>query len=217
MGDDVTTQRHSICDLYSLTRSSLFALCALQVVDASDVILEVLDARDPEGCRCRAVEEMIQKKMDASGARNKRIILILNKIDLVPHENLLGWLKHFKREFDTIAFKSNTQQQRGNLKQITHVSKGGDASAATLGFSSAVGASQLLEHLKNQSRNLNIKTSLTVGIIGYPNVGLVPLHSAALRAIECTARKAETEVARELFAHLHPLSLCCVSLSANPP
>jgi nuclear GTP-binding protein len=35
----------------------------VKVVDASDIILEVLDARDPDGCRCREVEKMIQSKV----------------------------------------------------------------------------------------------------------------------------------------------------------
>ncbi len=35
----------------------------VKVVDNSDIILEVLDARDPEGCRCREVERMIQSKV----------------------------------------------------------------------------------------------------------------------------------------------------------
>jgi len=50
-----------------------------KVIEASDIILEVLDARDPESCRCRRVEgEALAMK------GNKKIILILNKIDLVP-------------------------------------------------------------------------------------------------------------------------------------
>ena len=45
------------------------------VIESSDIILEVLDARDPEGCRCREIESEI---LAASG--DKRIIFILNKI-----------------------------------------------------------------------------------------------------------------------------------------
>lgn len=50
-----------------------------KVLEASDIILEVLDARDPESCRCRRIEA---EALGMSG--NKKIILILNKIDLVP-------------------------------------------------------------------------------------------------------------------------------------
>lgn len=34
-------------------------LCGQQVVDASDVVLEVLDARDPLGCRCPQVVNIV--------------------------------------------------------------------------------------------------------------------------------------------------------------
>ena len=46
-----------------------------QVVEASDVILEVLDARDPLGCRCADVERFV-RRTDPS----KKIVLLLNKI-----------------------------------------------------------------------------------------------------------------------------------------
>lgn len=46
-----------------------------RVVDASDIILEVLDARDPAGTRCHSFER-------AASAKGKRIILVVNKIGL---------------------------------------------------------------------------------------------------------------------------------------
>ena len=47
----------------------------MKVVDAADVVIEVLDARDPLGCRCVDVERLVRK----SGA-DKKVILLLNKI-----------------------------------------------------------------------------------------------------------------------------------------
>lgn len=46
-----------------------------KVVEAADVILEVIDARDPEGGRCRDVERFV-RKLDPK----KKVILLLNKI-----------------------------------------------------------------------------------------------------------------------------------------
>ena len=48
-----------------------------KVIEESDVILQVLDSRDPMGCRNKELESRIS-------AKNKRIILIMNKIDLIP-------------------------------------------------------------------------------------------------------------------------------------
>ena len=45
------------------------------MVSAADVIIEVLDARDPLGSRCLDVERFVRR----SGA-DKKIILLLNKI-----------------------------------------------------------------------------------------------------------------------------------------
>jgi nuclear GTP-binding protein len=50
-----------------------------QVIENSDVVLEVLDARDPMSCRSKELESQILAHKD-----DKKIILVINKIDLVP-------------------------------------------------------------------------------------------------------------------------------------
>ena len=50
-----------------------------KVIDSSDVVIHVLDARDPEGTRCRSVEKYIREE-----APHKHLIFVLNKCDLVP-------------------------------------------------------------------------------------------------------------------------------------
>lgn len=50
-----------------------------KVIDSSDVVLHILDARDPEGTRCRSVEKYIKEE-----APHKHLVFVLNKCDLVP-------------------------------------------------------------------------------------------------------------------------------------
>eukprot|EP00817_Percolomonadidae_sp_ATCC50343_P005936 CAMPEP_0117427928 /NCGR_PEP_ID=MMETSP0758-20121206/7719_1 /TAXON_ID=63605 /ORGANISM="Percolomonas cosmopolitus, Strain AE-1 (ATCC 50343)" /LENGTH=343 /DNA_ID=CAMNT_0005213941 /DNA_START=255 /DNA_END=1282 /DNA_ORIENTATION=+ len=117
-----------------------------KVVEQADVILEVLDARDPEGCRARNIEQHIQ-----STNPDKRIVLVVNKIDLVPREVVEKWLAFLKEEFPAVAFRSATT---GNHKQ-----------------NMVIGHADLLNVLKNYCRSEDISKKITVGIIGYPNVG----------------------------------------------
>lgn len=50
-----------------------------KVIDSSDVIIHVLDARDPIGTRCLSVEKYLKEE-----ASHKHLIYLLNKVDLVP-------------------------------------------------------------------------------------------------------------------------------------
>ena len=55
----------------------------VKVVELSDVVIQVLDARDPLACRAPEVERFVRKTNPG-----KRVILLLNKIDLVPKSNV---------------------------------------------------------------------------------------------------------------------------------
>jgi nuclear GTP-binding protein len=50
-----------------------------KVIDQSDIIIHVLDARDPEGCRSRLVEEEV-KRRESEG---KKLVFVLNKIGAI--------------------------------------------------------------------------------------------------------------------------------------
>ena len=47
-----------------------------KVIDEADIIVLVLDARDPEGCRSRLVEEEVRRRE----AEGKRLVFVLNKV-----------------------------------------------------------------------------------------------------------------------------------------
>jgi nuclear GTP-binding protein len=67
-----------------------------------------LDARNPLGSRSRQIEEGVLRK-------GKRLVLLLNKIDLVPKDNVKQWLEYLRKQLPTIAFKASTQEQKQKL------------------------------------------------------------------------------------------------------
>ncbi|GAB0495370.1 hypothetical protein MMPV_006670 [Pyropia vietnamensis] len=140
------------------------------VVDSADVLLQVLDARDPLGTRSAEVERAV---LDASPP--KRLILILNKVDLVPRSVANTWLRHLRCDYPTIAFRASTQQQRRGLSQARGDALNADGGAGARGPSTCAGAGVLMTLLKNYARSRGggkgITTSIAVGVVGYPNVG----------------------------------------------
>ena len=152
-----------------------------QVIENSDVILEVLDARDPLNTRSKEIESSILRRKD-----EKKIIFILNKIDLIPLQNALDWQKYLQREYATILFKSNTQTQNSNLSQSTlftkNIKEKKDYVEKILQSNRTIGSEELLNLLKNYCRSEgNLKTNINVGVIGFPNVGKSSLINSLTR------------------------------------
>jgi nuclear GTP-binding protein len=125
-----------------------------QVVDSADVVLYVLDARDPTSTRSKEVEQMV---MAADGG-SKRMIFILNKIDLVPPPVLRSWLTYLRRSFPTLPLRAS--KPAPNAKTFEHKDLTMKGTSETL-----------FKALKTFAESRQLKRSIKVGIIGYPNVG----------------------------------------------
>ncbi|KAG2394140.1 hypothetical protein C9374_003904 [Naegleria lovaniensis] len=111
-----------------------------KVVDSSDVLLIVLDARDPIGTRCYHIEQYLKKEKP-----HKHVVFILNKCDLVPTWVTVRWVKILSQEYPCLAFHASVQNPFGKGALI-----------------------QLLRQYAQVHRD---KPSISVGLIGYPNVG----------------------------------------------
>ncbi|KAH8816345.1 NUC091 domain-containing protein [Xylogone sp. PMI_703] len=86
-----------------------------KVIDSSDVVIHVLDARDPLGTRCRSVEKYIKEE-----APHKHLIFVLNKCDLVPTKVAASWVRNLSKEYPTLAFHAsiNNSFGKGSLIQL---------------------------------------------------------------------------------------------------
>uniref|UniRef100_A0AAZ3PG51 Guanine nucleotide-binding protein-like 3 n=1 Tax=Oncorhynchus tshawytscha TaxID=74940 RepID=A0AAZ3PG51_ONCTS len=154
----------------------------LQVIDASDIIVEILDARDPLGCRCPQLEEAVLK-----GEGNKKLLFLLNKIDLVPKENVEKWLQCLQLEFPAVAFKASTQQQDKTVqeKKARFAALNGVVDQ-TKGVA-CYGSSSLLQLLGDYANATGREGSLKVGLVGFPNVGKSSLINSLKGMRACNA------------------------------
>lgn len=134
-----------------------------QVVEQSDVVLYVLDAREPEGTRSREIERSVM----AAAAGGKRLILLLNKIDLIPPDVLKAWLAYLRRSFPTLPIRAS--KPAPNAHTFDHKDM-------TIQNTSAA----LFRALKAYAASQNLKRAVSVGVIGYPNVGKSSVINALL-------------------------------------
>ncbi|RGP59791.1 nuclear gtp-binding nug1 [Fusarium longipes] len=134
-----------------------------QVVEQADVVLYVLDARDPEGTRSREVERQVM----AAAAGGKRLILVINKVDLIPPKVLRDWLVYLRRYFPTLPLRASGAAP--NAHTFNHRDLTVQSTSATL-----------FKALKSFAASRQLKRSVSVGVIGYPNVGKSSVINALL-------------------------------------
>ncbi|XP_073430418.1 guanine nucleotide-binding protein-like 3 [Dendrobates tinctorius] len=147
----------------STAKNATRSLCreVNKVIEAADVILEVLDARDPLGSRCLQAEQAVLQ------SPNKKLLFVLNKIDLVPKDNVEKWLQFLNKQLPTIAFKCSVQVQEKNLAVLGKKlnPKCIDISKGTMSYGSAT-LLKILHSLRPSGTE-----TIKVGLIGFSNVG----------------------------------------------
>ncbi|ACB06961.1 GTPase RsgA [Candidatus Korarchaeum cryptofilum] len=124
----------------------------------ANLILEVLDARDPWTTRSRKVEEM-------ASSMGKKVILVMNKSDLVPREVLDEWVEVFRKEGLKATYIS-ARERMGTMKLRRFIKREAPefpAVVLVVGFPK-VGKSSIINVLKGRS---SASTSPIPGNPGY--------------------------------------------------
>lgn len=139
-GEGVDWKHEKKADLFLKGQSKRIWGEFYKVVDCSDVILHIIDARNVPGTRCTMIEKHIAKN-----APHKHLVFVLNKIDLVPNWVAKRWIGELSAVRPTIAFHAS----------MTH----------------AFGKGALISLLRQFGKLHADKKQISVGVIGYPNVG----------------------------------------------
>eukprot|EP00043_Microstomoeca_roanoka_P010037 m.95537 g.95537 ORF g.95537 m.95537 type:complete len:706 (+) comp14770_c2_seq1:142-2259(+) len=111
-----------------------------KVIDASDVLIQVLDARDPMGTRSAYIENYLKKEKP-----HKHLVFVLNKCDLVPTWATVRWVAALSAEYPTLAFHAS--------------------------INNSFGKGALIQLLRQFGKLHSDKQQISIGFIGYPNVG----------------------------------------------
>uniref|UniRef100_A0A9J8CXQ0 Nucleolar GTP-binding protein 2 n=1 Tax=Cyprinus carpio carpio TaxID=630221 RepID=A0A9J8CXQ0_CYPCA len=111
-----------------------------KVIDSSDVVIQVLDARDPMGTRSQSIESYLKKEKSW-----KHLIFVLNKCDLIPTWVTKRWVAVLSQEYPTLAFHAS--------------------------LTNSFGKGSLIQLLRQFGKLHSDKKQISVGFIGYPNVG----------------------------------------------
>merc|ERR1711981_685586 len=147
------------------------------VIEEADIILHILDARDPEGSRCKKIEQAVANRGD------KKLVLVLNKIDLIPESAAKAWLKFYRRSVGPcLAFRASTQKQKENITQKTSSGKLDHTFAGTKAICSYLANYGRKESADGSSK---IRTAVTVGVVGKPNVGKSSIINTLKRNRSC--------------------------------
>ena len=136
-----------------------------RVVDVSDILLEILDARDPQACRLRLAE----KKIQSTYGSRKELVLIFNKVDLIPTPVAREWLKIFRAQGSRVIPFSSLYMKRGTTRE-----------------ESSFLAKGCIEQTFNVIRELQRTSTgarrfVTIGVIGFPNTGKSSIINALKR------------------------------------
>jgi len=123
-----------------------------------NMVLEVVDARDPWTTRSRKLENLVER-------RGKKLIVVINKSDLVPRKILEEWKFFFEKEGHKTTYIS-ARERLGTLKLRKFIKREAPELPVKIlvaGFPK-VGKSSIINVLKGKS---SASTSPVPGSLGY--------------------------------------------------
>ncbi|EKM59561.1 uncharacterized protein PHACADRAFT_181560 [Phanerochaete carnosa HHB-10118-sp] len=127
------------------------------VLDAADVVVEVLDARDPLAYHSTHLEEVVKES-------GKRMLLVMGKIDGCPREAVSSWTTYLRAQHPTVLFRSASAFMPASGSSPAK-GKGKERVDDALGWSSVATT------LENFAAEKPSDEPLVVAIVGFTNSG----------------------------------------------
>ncbi|CAB50299.1 GTPase [Pyrococcus abyssi] len=115
-----------------------------EVIGEADIVVEVVDARDPIGTRNRKLERMVIES-------GKKLLIVMNKADLVPKE----WAEEYKKRSEIPVIFISARERKGTgilrkeLKKMAKTIDKDKVKVALIGYPN-VGKSTIINVLKGK-------------------------------------------------------------------
>lgn len=211
-----------------------------RVIERSDVIVQIVDARNPLLFRCEDLERYVKEV-----SPHKRNMILLNKADLLTMKQRCYWTKYFNSLNVSVAFFSATntyediqEEEEANVdynQLVIEESEPDDSDWEDISDAVDEAKDDLQNDLKTKSspkllnreelinlfksfHDVNIPRMnpgvITIGLVGYPNVGKSSTINALLSAkkVSVSATPGKTKHFQTLYVDSELLLCDCPGL-----
>ncbi|MCY3411368.1 MAG: 50S ribosome-binding GTPase [Candidatus Heimdallarchaeota archaeon] len=186
------------------------------MVDESDVVLEVVDARYPSICRSNRLEKRIM------GMEKCNLLIALNKADLVPPEHLNEWINWLNdhenikaigvsatKRLSTSRLRAmilkQSRRKKANVAVVGLPNTGKSSLINALSGRKAASVAPISGHTKGQQK-VNVSNSITM----FDTPGIIPvrlpeMHKHLLGVIPITKLKDPIGAAYNLYLQFNEM------------
>ena len=172
-------------------------------VERSDVLVQILDARDPEFYRCKDLERYIAQFPE------KRHLLLLNKADFLSTADREAWAEHLQQlGVELIFFSALRELQRQGAAPAEASESEGEEALPPHGplelTADVADCAQLISELQSRMG----EGQRVVGFVGYPNVGKSSVINALFGSKKVSMSRTPGKTKHLQTLELADLTLC---------
>lgn len=201
-----------------------------RVVERSDLVVQIVDARNPLFFRSVDLDTYVNSLSNPEGNKEKRNLLLVNKADLLTKKQRIAWANYFKKKNISYVFFSAAnanallEKEREELEQaeLSGITPASTSSPEEVNLQDSDESDDIRILRVEELEDLFLKSApkfaksveypdrkLNIGLVGYPNVGKSSTINALVgsKKVSVSATPGKTKHFQTLF--LSPEVILC--------